>query len=205
MGFIDVNSLVKFKNLKAKPKIGRVIDNDDPEKKGKIKVALEGLFDPVDGKGSNLPWIKQYGRSFKGIHEFSVPEVNSLVEIVWPFGSRIPMYKPAPYDSNGFGTQFSSDYPNEWGWVDSGGFAFKINKDTNEFLLQTKGVQLTGDTIGNFKINNGMALISIDSGGNITINGGKITLSGTTTIEGRKFLEHTHSNGHQAQPTGGVI
>ena len=205
MGFIDIDSLVKFKNLKGKSKIGLVIDNNDPEKKGRIKVSLEGLFTPSDGKGSNLPWIRQCGQSFKGVHEFSVPEVNSLVEIVWPFGSRIPMYKPAPYDTNSFGSQFTEDYPNEWGWVDSGGFVFKINKSSNEFLLQTKGVQLTGDTLGNFKINNGTALIDIDSGGNITINGGKITLSGTTVIEGKKFLEHTHSNGHQGENTGGVV
>lgn len=205
MGFIDINSLVKFKNLKGKSKIGRVINNDDPEKKGKIKVALEGLFDPTDQQGSNLPWIKQCGRSFKGIHEFAVPEVNSLVEIVWPFGARIPMYKPAPYDSNDFGTQFIRDYPNEWGWVDSGGFEFRIDKSSNEFTLRTKSFILNVDPLGGFVLKNNSSTISSNSAGNIIIDGGNITLSGTTTIEGKKFLEHVHSNGHQGENTGGVI
>lgn len=40
---------------------------------------------------------------------------------------------------------------------------------------------------------------------NITIKGGNISLSGTTTIDGKNFLQHTHSNGNLGDPTGGVI
>ena len=39
----------------------------------------------------------------------------------------------------------------------------------------------------------------------VTITGGNIVLSGTTTIEGKKFLNHTHSNGNEGAPTGGVL
>ena len=43
------------------------------------------------------------------------------------------------------------------------------------------------------------------SGETITINGGTIELGPNTTIDGKVFLEHTHSNGNNGNPTGKVI
>ncbi len=43
------------------------------------------------------------------------------------------------------------------------------------------------------------------TGGNIEITGSSVNLGSETTIDGKKFLEHTHSNGNQGNPTGGVI
>ncbi len=48
------------------------------------------------------------------------------------------------------------------------------------------------------------ALINL-TGQAITITGGNITIGSNTTIDGKVFLEHTHSNGNQGNPTGGVI
>lgn len=42
------------------------------------------------------------------------------------------------------------------------------------------------------------------SQGNITLKADTITIDGTTTIQGKDFLTHTHSNGNQGKPTGGV-
>jgi len=46
--------------------------------------------------------------------------------------------------------------------------------------------------------------ISIN-GGDITITGASVTLGEKTTIDGKVFLEHTHSNGNNGSPTGAVI
>ena len=43
------------------------------------------------------------------------------------------------------------------------------------------------------------------SGGAISIEGGHITISGNTMIDGKTFLSHTHSNGNNGSPTGGVL
>ena len=43
------------------------------------------------------------------------------------------------------------------------------------------------------------------SGGNITITGSSVNLGNNTTIDGKVFLEHTHSNGNQGANTGGVV
>lgn len=185
MAFLDINSLVKFKNLKAKTKIGKVINNNDPEKRGRIKVSLQGMFDSVDEEGSNLPWVKRCDQSFKGVHSFEIPEVGSLVEIVWSLGSRIPMYKPAPYDSNHMEQPyerdkqedadflFTNDYPNEWGWVDSNRFSFKINKKLNNFLVRTKILKITGDTEGNLNINNDKGSAFMDKQGKFNMQNEK--------------------------------
>lgn len=41
--------------------------------------------------------------------------------------------------------------------------------------------------------------------GKVNIDGGNISISGNTTIDNKNFLTHTHSNGNQGNPTGGVL
>lgn len=43
------------------------------------------------------------------------------------------------------------------------------------------------------------------SGGNINITGSNVNIGNNTTIDGKKFLEHVHSNGNQGANTGGVV
>lgn len=57
----------------------------------------------------------------------------------------------------------------------------------------------------------GSALITINGdninikGGNISINGSNVTIDGDTTIDGKNFLQHQHSNGNQGANTGAVV
>lgn len=52
----------------------------------------------------------------------------------------------------------------------------------------------------------GDIVIGTVNGGEITISGSKVTIKGgNTVIDGVNFLNHTHSNGNQGNPTGGVI
>lgn len=57
---------------------------------------------------------------------------------------------------------------------------------------------------GSCKINLTSGDITI-SGGNINITGGSVSISGNTTIDGKVFLQHTHSNGNGGSPTGSVL
>ena len=73
-------------------------------------------------------------------------------------------------------------------------------KDGSVKINITGGViTLTGQ---NLQIN---AQNSTIQGDNITVNGSNVSLGSNTTIDGKVFLEHTHSNGNQGSPTGGVI
>ena len=66
-----------------------------------------------------------------------------------------------------------------------------------------QGDVVIGTTSG-ATINLSSNAISI-TGGEITISGSKINLASDTTIDGKNFLEHTHSNGNDGNPTGCVI
>lgn len=43
------------------------------------------------------------------------------------------------------------------------------------------------------------------TGTDINITGTNVNITGTLTINGQPYLAHTHSNGHEGSPTGGVI
>ncbi len=43
------------------------------------------------------------------------------------------------------------------------------------------------------------------TGGTVEISASSVNIGSDTTIDGKKFLEHTHSNGNNGSPTGGVI
>ena len=43
------------------------------------------------------------------------------------------------------------------------------------------------------------------SGGDISITGSNVNLGNNTTIDGKVFLQHTHSNGNQGADTGPVV
>lgn len=43
------------------------------------------------------------------------------------------------------------------------------------------------------------------TGGNINITGSAVNIGNNTTIDGKNFLEHTHSNGNQGADTGPVV
>lgn len=191
MAFLALNNIAKFKDNKTSPKIAEVINNNDPRHKGRIKVRLEGMYEPTDSQGSNLPWIRRYKTSGiigNDVEEFSVPAVGSFVEVFWPFkGSKRAFYKNAPAESN-LTENFTEGYPNKWGWCDSSGFALIIDKSEGTFILKTLGCSITGD-----------------SAGNITIQGGNVTIGDNTTIDGRPFLSHVHTNGNNGANTGGVV
>lgn len=43
------------------------------------------------------------------------------------------------------------------------------------------------------------------SGATIQVTGSNVEIGNSTKIDGKDFLSHTHSNGHEGSPTGGVL
>ena len=64
-----------------------------------------------------------------------------------------------------------------------------------DVVIGTKSGAVVNLTNGNISI----------MGGNINIAASCISLGENTTIDGKVFLEHTHSNGNNGSPTGGVL
>ena len=93
-------------DLIGKTFIGEVMDAEDPEKEGKCKIKIFGLFnseDPVieDGKptgeitkvnipNEEIPWASPANGKFfaggetKGFGDISIPKVGTIVKVVFP-------------------------------------------------------------------------------------------------------------------------
>lgn len=85
-----------------------------------------------------------------------------------------------------------------------GTFELGFIPDNEAFIYPTNADIEIGLKDGSAKINITSGNITIN-GGNVTITGSSVNLGSNTTIDGKVFLEHTHSNGNNGSPTGGVV
>lgn len=80
----------KNDNLKDTRWLGQVIDNLDPDYEGKIKVRVFGKFDELEDE--QLPWSMPTNfysaGSDSGSGSFSIPKINSIVEIIFDNGDH---------------------------------------------------------------------------------------------------------------------
>lgn len=120
-------------NLKQ-PQKGKVINNDDPKKLGRIKCTIKGIFEDDANDGEKLPWVNPqnpYGLGGKpDTSAFSIPELDSEVTIIFHHSD---VYHPfyVGYWQSELTTQsllFEEDYPESYGWIDSVIEWIRVNK-----------------------------------------------------------------------------
>jgi hypothetical protein len=134
MLLIDENSNTNnFNNIFDNIHLGTVVDNNDPEKIGRIKCTVFGLYEDV----TNLPWITAMQSNFLGGSNnsgfLSIPEIGSYVVVSFPTRDIYsPFYSGNILTKATKNTSFDSDYPNVYGFKDSKGNLFKLNKTTGE-------------------------------------------------------------------------
>lgn len=143
-------------DLLERPHLGVVLDNKDPKKLGRLKCSIQGL---IEGSTSDLPWtfpLSPFGLGGKAnVSSFSVPEVGTFLTIVFPYHD---IYHPAysGYWQNALTHQASldEDYPDSYGWLDSTGTFFKVNKKQGTLKIKhgPSGSILELDKEGNLKI-----------------------------------------------------
>jgi hypothetical protein len=198
--------IAKNKNLQF-PHKGIVKDNVDPLKLGGIKVEITGLLESEDA--TKLPWFYPYNSTFLGMSAnaymlMAVPEIDSEVTIIFPYediyfgfyvGSWISPNKPSTFDT---------DYPNVYGFIDSNGNFFKVNKTSTQVDININGpvvINVTGDITatvtgnisanvsGNSDITTGGNLAAkvggttnVDSGGAATVKAPSVKLDAASTL-----------------------
>lgn len=141
------NNLNEQKNpYEGRMFIGKVVDNEDPERKGRVKATVKNLY---EGGSATLPWIAPSGHgpipnspTGKYGSQILPPPIGSEIIIVlqdgnpqyamWP-GS--PVRKPVP--------ELTSIYPFGYGYKDPKGNWFLANTRTGEI----KYVHFTGTSI----------------------------------------------------------
>lgn len=148
---------------------GKVLDNDDPSRLGRVKVAVGGIIEESIGSDL-LPWATPaFPLSFgagTGFGSFFVPDVNSWVWVFFENGDHNqPVYFAEAADGiHGLPSERTSSYPSTRVMKSPSGISVSIN-----------------DSTGDIRVSNGStAYIQIDGSGNITVSGSAITISGTT-------------------------
>lgn len=155
--------------------IGIVVDNNDPEKRKRIKVQIDPWYYLPTEK---LPWVKQDGNGSVGnspdetIH--SVPEVGADVSVYFKNGDPDdPVYKGVETTEANKCSLFDEDYPHTHGEKDSIGNFTMHNKKTGISLWHhNSGTEVQYDPDGSFTITNPTgAYAHCDSTGNWTFWG----------------------------------
>lgn len=153
---------------------------------GSIETVKSMTFEPSEGKYSGkqilIPTISQDGRKLT---------FDEAIEYFYKTGQHLGVFE-TPDDATEYAILLHEDQEK---YYNSIGCPITIGLNNQTFTLDV-------NESGQLRIK--ASDIYIDSN-NINITGGNVTISGNTTIDNKIFLSHTHSNGNQGNPTGGVI
>jgi len=155
------------------PHKGVVVDNEDPLRMGRVKCSIDGLFpdqenlpvgtatvdsdDPQipDPLWQALPWCSPLTPAQLGgatnLGSFWVPEVGSELLIVFPYGDiYFPFYASYWQSESTHQGRHNTDYPNSYGFEDSTGFRWQINKARKTMEIRhPSGFAISVDGQGN--------------------------------------------------------
>tara|TARA_B100000214_G_scaffold357534_2_gene317279 strand:+ start:83743 stop:84570 length:828 start_codon:yes stop_codon:yes gene_type:complete len=153
---IDLNKILHRKGLDPNtPYVGVVVDDNDPEYLGRIRVRLDIFQDSIPDE--DLPWcipeenfhpfgllggdVEQRTGSFAG-----VPRRGNKVAVYFRHGgdANNPSYTSVPIDVENILPEFETNYPHRKGVVLHNGYAVVIDTKTNEIFVHNPGdVNLT--------------------------------------------------------------
>lgn len=189
--FIDRTS----EELYSEKYVGKVVDNNDPDKNGRCKIRVYGVYgnDIID---DDLPWaLPEFGFIGSELGSFIVPPNDALVYVRFTNGDIYnPVYTTKVLKQGKLPSDKDEDYPNTLVFFElDNGDKFTINRETGKTIYeQSQGVKVTLDTDGSFVLetSNGKAF-EVDSSGNVVLKTGNTTnatidieASGTINIKG---------------------
>ena len=183
--FIPIYNLAKFRNPTDLPKIAEVINNNDPKRIGRIKVKLDGLYDPIDIAGTNLPWIRRQNDTFlngSDMQMFSLPAVGDKVELIWPYDNKHAFYRGIPNGNFNNTDSFSDAYGQQAGFK-FGTLLLRFDKSNDAIeITNSLGCTLTMDGSGEINIQGGM--LHIDTQYDVNINAPNVNIEGNLVVNG---------------------
>jgi len=144
---------------------GKVLDNNDPDKLGRIKVEVYDVLKGIEAP--NLPWaipaMPLFVGAGNGYGSFNVPEVGSYV---WCFFECGDLYQPVYFAEaqdgvHGLPAERATSYPYR-----------RVMKTKNGIVIYVD------DTSREIKVEHPSgAYLKIDSSGNIIINGISVNIN----------------------------
>jgi len=122
---------------------GKVLDNIDPDKLGRLKIQVFGVFDKIVVE--DIPWavpaFPLFSGSGSGYGYFVVPEVDSFV---WVFFEAGDLYQPvyfaeAPSAVHGIPSEATTNYPYRKILKTKAGVVLMIDDSTGDITIDTTG------------------------------------------------------------------
>lgn len=151
--------LTEKRDTKSITYTGKVMNNDDPLKLGRVRVRVVEFYGTAEEiPDTDLPWINQEPSSSvggnSGTASFSVPEINSVVQVEFPTSDpNFGYYKGGCNSLDIRNSFFDEDYPNSYGFIDSQNNSFKINKIKNTIEVKHHtGTKITINTDGSISV-----------------------------------------------------
>lgn len=153
---------------------GRVVDNNDPLKIGRIRVYVNGVHKNLDP--STIPWSLGANSCYSGSSSggIDIPPLNSRV---WVLFCSEDIYSSLYFGSSRdlskkLGNEFLEDYPNCRGFIDDQGNLFIQNKIKGFIKSQlVSGAYICWD-------NNGLTIDTSNIGPGVNAKGFNLTVRG---------------------------
>jgi hypothetical protein len=156
-------------DLRTSNWLGKVIDNQDPDFEGKIKVRVFGKFDDI--LDEDLPWARPTNRitagSDTGSGFHSVPKVDSVVGITFDNGD---IYEPEYFYLQHISDELKSEIEGSYSNAHSLLYDTETEGSVKVFFTEEKGLMLDyKETQINIKPDNSMTVLN-PNGDSIVLN-----------------------------------
>lgn len=115
--------------------LGTVVNNLDPEKAERLQVTIKGL---IEGPVSTLPWVMPCRPRTSAVG-IDVPSVGDQVYIMLQNGDiHYPVWIGRHLRVNALPVELSTNYPNRYGWKDTAGNVFYVDKTPGSVKIYVK-------------------------------------------------------------------
>jgi hypothetical protein len=212
--------------------VGKIVDNKDPDKKGRCKVKVYGIFDGVPN--DDLPWaMPDFNFIGSTMGSFVVPPINTIVRIYFDNNDiYLPHYSTKVIEESKLSSLRLENYPDTMILFETDeGDYLTMNRKTKKFVFHhNSGNNVEIDRAGNTDIliksnkdqtvngnevhlvkgdhtikNSNVGLIKIDRMGNVTIDGLNVKIDHDIMLEVTgKVVTPTGSGPLNALPTDPV-
>jgi uncharacterized protein involved in type VI secretion and phage assembly len=176
--------------------MGKVVDNNDPDKQGRCKIRVFNVFDDSI-QDSDLPWaLPEFTFVGSLVGSFIVPPVDAIVRIKFDNGDIYrPIYTTKVVDANNLPSDKNTNYPDM--------MVFFETDDGDKFTIDRSN----GDTIYTHK-NGHTITIKNDEFTLLTKNGNTLKIDESNdniTIESKDTINIKSSGDMTVENTGAVI
>ena len=191
MGLVDRNKLEKS-NSEISHYLGVVVDNKDPEFRGRAKIKVFGVFDDITDE--DLPWSHQrFEQSYGlggGSGRISVPKLGSVVHVQFNNGNYYsPEYKAVQELSPDLIDEIKNSYDGAHSLIYDGIERLKM------FYTVEKGLVIDlKDSKIIIRNDNSILITHADETSSIELKGGKITKYADQEIENTAVTRIKHTS-----------